>query len=283
MTAYDNPVTIELARLYSQAMTPARQSALDAWGVPSGSTGLDVGCGSGTPLIQLARRVGPSGSVTGLDNAAGQMELARQHAAQQGLSQQIALIEADFTDPLPFANGAFDWAWSENALWSTMLGDDFQTLREIARAVRPGGTVALLYGNMHRAMMLPGHLHLEHKLYLADALRWFDLGKMDPDRHFDNASQWLKHVGLQDIRVSTHLTEYAQPIPEAARKHLELSFAVLFGEHLEPFARRAGMTSNEWEAWRHLSDPQSPEYILARDDYRMVRIATLTRGRVPPI
>ncbi|MCA9858768.1 MAG: methyltransferase domain-containing protein [Thermomicrobiales bacterium] len=280
MSAWDESDVRTLAELYSLATTPARTSAIRAAGIVDGSHGVDLGCGSGVPLAQLAKTVGPDGAVTGIDNSSAQLELARERIDRDELDDRVTLIEADLTQPLPVPMGAFDWAWAENVLWPSLLGDDDRTLRALVRAVRPGGRFALLFGNFHRAFEVPGYPHLEHKIYLADGLRWFGQGAADPDRHFENAASWLRRVGLVDIQVSTHITELTQPLPVAARRHLELCFATLFGDELEPLAAQAGITPDEWALWRRLSVPSSPDYLLDRDDYRIVRISTLTTGMV---
>jgi len=135
---------------------------------------------------------------------------------------------------------------------------------------------------MHRAMLLPAHAHLEHKLYAVDAYHWFGHGaKVGPDRHFDNAGSWLRTLGLEQVTVSAHICEYTQPLPDYVRRHLELTFTQYFGTEIEEAARQYGMSDDEWKQWLRLSTASSPEYILDRPDYRLVRMMTLTTGVVP--
>jgi demethylmenaquinone methyltransferase/2-methoxy-6-polyprenyl-1,4-benzoquinol methylase len=93
---------------------------------------LDVATGTGAVAIELARRRGCR--VTGLDQSAGMLDVARRR-----LPPGIELVLGD-ADHLPFDAGSFD------ALTFTYLlryvDDPPATLSELARVVRPGGTVA---------------------------------------------------------------------------------------------------------------------------------------------
>ena len=82
--------------------------------------------------LELVRRKGCR--VVGVDQSAGMLEEARRR-----VNGRVELVEAS-AESLPFADGAFD------ALTFTYLlryvRDPAATLRELARVVRPGGTVA---------------------------------------------------------------------------------------------------------------------------------------------
>ena len=56
---------------------------------------LDLGCGCGATVIELARRVGPSGPVTGVDVSAPMLGRARERVAAAGLGQvELTLADA---------------------------------------------------------------------------------------------------------------------------------------------------------------------------------------------
>ena len=70
---------------------------------------LDVGCGTGTLAIKVARRVGRVGHVAGIDPGAQQIAYARAQAARHNISIdfQIGVIEQ-----LPFPDQTFDVVFS---------------------------------------------------------------------------------------------------------------------------------------------------------------------------
>jgi len=85
---------------------PLGTLAMERTGVSSGERVLDVGCGCGQTCLQLAERVGPDGTVRGIDISHPMLERARERARQQGLDQvsfenadaQIHRLEPSSTD-----------------------------------------------------------------------------------------------------------------------------------------------------------------------------------------
>ena len=100
---------------------------------------LDVATGTGAVALELVRQ--HDCSVVGVDRSADMLAVARARIAARGLASRIELHEAR-AEALPFADASFD------ALTVTYLlryvDDPAATLRELARVVRPGGTVAML-------------------------------------------------------------------------------------------------------------------------------------------
>jgi demethylmenaquinone methyltransferase/2-methoxy-6-polyprenyl-1,4-benzoquinol methylase len=100
---------------------------------------LDVATGTGAVALELVRQHGCS--VVGVDRSADMLAVARARVAVRGLASRIELHEGR-AEALPFADASFD------ALTVTYLlryvDDPAATLRELARVVRPGGTVAML-------------------------------------------------------------------------------------------------------------------------------------------
>src|SRR5262245_21030344 len=64
---------------------PATLTGLDIVGIAAGARCVDLGCGGGHVALELARRVGPSGHVTGIDLDEELLELARAEATARGL------------------------------------------------------------------------------------------------------------------------------------------------------------------------------------------------------
>lgn len=66
---------------------------------------LDLGCGTGSTTLDVARRLGDAGRCTGIDISRPMLELARRRAAEQGLAAEF--IEAD-AQVREFAPASFD-------------------------------------------------------------------------------------------------------------------------------------------------------------------------------
>ena len=107
-------------------------SFCDTAGVAAGQRALDVGCGSGALVAELARRLGTE-NVTGIDPSESFVEAAR--ARVRGARVLVGSAES-----LPFAGDGFDATLSQ--LVVNFLGDPARGLREMVRVTRSGGVVA---------------------------------------------------------------------------------------------------------------------------------------------
>lgn len=107
---------------------------LDWLGAPSGARWLDVGCGNGAFSEEVATRMAPA-AIQGLDPSEGQLAYAR---VRQGLAG--AEFRVGDATSLPYEDNAFDV--STMALVIAFVPDPHRAVAEMARVVRPGGTVA---------------------------------------------------------------------------------------------------------------------------------------------
>ena len=115
-----------------------------------GDTVLDLGCGTGLNFALLARAVGPSGRVIGLDRSPEMLNMARRRVRANEWAH-VRLIEADattfdpqqVTDELPTQSGGlFDGVFSSYAM---SVFDDWRPAWEQMRALlRPGGRACIV-------------------------------------------------------------------------------------------------------------------------------------------
>ncbi len=99
---------------------------------------LDIGIGPGTSALEMAR-ADPSRRHVGLDASARMLLRARERARAGGVL--LPLLRADAVR-LPVRDGAFDGATGHSILY--LVGDPAEALREVRRALRPGGRIAFL-------------------------------------------------------------------------------------------------------------------------------------------
>lgn len=89
-------------------LSPLGLHAIDALSPQTGESILDVGCGAGQSLLQLAERVGSCGKITGVDISPALLEVARRRAIGRA---QINLIECD-AQRLALPEHSFDCVFS---------------------------------------------------------------------------------------------------------------------------------------------------------------------------
>ena len=117
---------------------PMAERVLDLAGVQPADRVLDVGCGTGIVARRAAARVGPRGSVTGLDLNADMLKVAR--AVSEGSIPVIAWHPGDAAR-LPFEDGSFDVVTSQQAL--QFMPEPATVVREVRRVLSDRGRVAI--------------------------------------------------------------------------------------------------------------------------------------------
>lgn len=116
------------------------------WSNPTpGDTGLDLCCGSGDLAMMLARQVGTTGKVFGVDFSCQQLVQARQRAQNYYPPLAIDWVEADALH-LPFDDNQFDCATMGYGLRNVI--DIPQCLEELHRVLKPDARAAIL--DFHR-------------------------------------------------------------------------------------------------------------------------------------
>lgn len=127
------------AEIYEAFFVPAlfaewAERVIKAAGVQAGQRVLDVACGTGVVARAAAKRVGPAGSVVGLDVNEGMLAVARRLETAVTWRQGTA-------ESLPFDDASFDTVVSQFGLM--FFADKPAALREMVRVLRPGGKLAV--------------------------------------------------------------------------------------------------------------------------------------------
>ena len=169
---------------------------------------LDVATGTGAVAVELVRSFGCS--VVGVDQSSEMLAEARRRIALAGADPHVRLIEAR-AERLPFENASFD------ALTLTYLlryvDDPGATLHELARVVKPGGTIASLEFGVPPAALWRGLWELYVRIALPVAGRlispgWHGVGRfLGPSiRDFyaryplDRLLELWREAGIETIR-----------------------------------------------------------------------------------
>lgn len=139
MTSEASPEEIAAATAYENLFVQALFAEwpphlLAAAGAAPGDRLLDVACGTGILAREAASRVGPAGTIAGVDPNAGMLSVAAGAAPEIEWRRGTA-------EELPFDDASFDVVASQFGLM--FFADRLGALREMRRVLRPGGRLVV--------------------------------------------------------------------------------------------------------------------------------------------
>lgn len=136
---------------------------------------LDMATGTGAVALKLAQR--PGGRVVGADITRPMLSVANARAARAGLLHRLEFVECS-AEAVPFADSTFDTVIFTYLL--RYVSDVPSTVRELARVLRPGGTMLALDFAVPGPVVYPlWRLHTSLVLPLAGAVMsrsWMRVG-----------------------------------------------------------------------------------------------------------
>ena len=106
----------------------------------AGDTVLDIGCGGGNTLARMAQRV-TEGHLVGIDYAETSVEASRAFNAGLIEAGRMEILHGS-VEHLPFADGQFDAVVTVESFYFWPSPEE--SLKEVARVIRRGGTFLLL-------------------------------------------------------------------------------------------------------------------------------------------
>lgn len=168
---------------------------------------LDVACGTGGWLLEVARAYPDISLLIGVDVSGRMLEYARAQAEEQGMAERVEFVQMDALRMLEFPTGFFD-------LVNLRFGGSFlrtwdwpKLLQEFRRVLHPGGLVRLteadelpggnspalarLFGFMQEAFYRAGHSFVEDGKGMTQVFL-----------------SLLEQHGFQQVQVRTFVTEY---------------------------------------------------------------------------
>lgn len=140
-----------VASLEDRAQMPTYQAMfrtlIDVIAPRPGEAILEIGCGAGSLVRQLAQRLGNTSPITAADVNPFLLHEAEELAAAEGTAGAIRFTEGN-AEALPFDDGSFDCAYSVTVFEEC---DADRAIAEALRVLRPGGRLGLVV----RALDMP--------------------------------------------------------------------------------------------------------------------------------
>jgi SAM-dependent methyltransferase len=192
--------------LETRLSAPFSERMIELAKLTPGMRVLDVAAGRGEPALRIARKVGSSGSVLGVDLAEARLAIARARATTEGLhNTRFVVGDAESVDSF---GADFDVVTSR---WGLMyVASPVKALDAIARALSPNGVfVAAMWADPERVAWwsLPRRV----------TAKYAPMPPFDPEKpgacRFGTKERIERDFSLAGLSV-THIEEHEVPIVE---------------------------------------------------------------------
>jgi arsenite methyltransferase len=191
---------------------------------------VDIGCGPGLFVAELAQSVGPSGRIVGLDVSPDALTFARRRCVEW---PWVTFDQCDAT-ALPVADSEFDAAISVQVL--EYVADVDRALAEMHRVLRPGGRALVVESDWDALVLNADDAAQQGRILAA----WRDHA----------AHQSLPRSLAQRLRAAGFDLLRRELLPMLATSLNAYSYASGLVEFIRAFAVRPGKTSeSEAAAW----------------------------------
>ena len=134
------PKWVALQERIDAQIEPLGRLAIERSGAKAGEVVLDIGCGCGQSSLQLAQRVGPRGSVQGVDISQPMLDRARERAREHRL-ENVQFLAADAQTQV-FAAGDADLLFSRFGVM--FFADPVAAFANLRRALAPEGRLTFV-------------------------------------------------------------------------------------------------------------------------------------------
>ena len=243
--------SVEQRRLQQQAEELAEESArlLDQIALAPGSRVVEIGCGPQGCLELLSNRVGPAGSVVGIELSEHSVQLAREFLSSRRISNVEVRQGNAFETGLP--RQSFDLATARLVLVN--IPEPEKIVHEMAALVKPGGVVALHEADWTAHVCdppLPAWNRLRQVLDRYSEAKGMDLyvGR--------RIARMLRNAGLVEVQVNPLIHIYG---PDHSRRPIFLQFVNNLRDRIvsEGLISPAELAESIASLERHLGHPET--------------------------
>ena len=219
---------------------------------------LDVGCGTGGWLIEVARTYPTIPLLVGVDISDRMIEYARERAAAQQVNDRVEFRTMDALRGLDFSAGSFDLINQRLGLSFVRTWDWLNLLKEFERIARPGGVIRLTEADMVESTSAA--LTRREQILLQAFYQAGHFFALEQDGITRELAPLLQRFGLQNIQTQVHQLEYRAGTEQGR----------LFAENmahgfrtLKPFVQKWTMVPEGYdELYQQIvSEMQQPDFV----------------------
>ena len=221
---------------------------------------LDVACGTGGWLIEIAQIYPDILSLTGIDASATMLEYARSQAEAAEVSERVEFHVMDALRPLEFPTQSFDLVNHRLGMSWLRTWDWPRLLQEYRRILKPGGTVRITEVSFCTECSSAAYLQINQYYYRA----FYRAGYF-----FENAADGLIHHladllrkhGYADVQTIERPSLVDQTSPMFP---LVAADSKLLMQNIKPFLLKWGQLPEDYDLLkeRAIEDFQKPDFFI---------------------
>ena len=222
---------------------------------------LDMACGTGGWLIELAKALPTISQLVGVDISKRVIDVARARADVEQVHDRVAFHLMDALHPFAFSQDAFDLANLRFAVSFLRTWEWHQVLRELQRVTRPGGIIRMTEAD------LPDRSSSSALLQLFDLLAraYREAGKYfrpQDNGVADDLASLLEQQGLHHVQIRVYRPEVRSGTAEGQLFFEDMKY--LFRTNL-PFLRKWTRVPDDYEDLyqQMLAEMQQPNFVAS--------------------
>ncbi len=173
---------------------------------------LDVGCGTGGWLIEMAKTYPGISLLLGVDVSGRMLDFAREQAKAQQVSERVEFHIMDALRMLEFPHDYFDLVNQRFGISYLRTWDWPKLLQEYQRVTRPGGVIRVTDTSLVTESNSPALTHIG-ELWLKAFFQAGHLFTPEGDGLINQLARMLQQHGLRDVQTRSYTVEYRAGTP----------------------------------------------------------------------
>lgn len=208
----------------AKLLEPIKRRSYELMRIEPGQTILDVGCGPGIDTIEIARLVGETGYVIGIDQDPEMVSQANTYAKKTGLNGYVEHRRSE-AGALEFESGHFDACRSERLFMH--LSEPEQVMGEIVRVTKPGGWIVVVDSDWGTLSIDTSEVDVERRLarfraerVLINGYSGRRLHRLFKKQQLENVTLEISPIHLTDLTMVRYMTRQDEVEENALAKGL---------------------------------------------------------------
>lgn len=220
---------------------------------------LDVGCGTGGWLIELAKASPTASLLVGVDTSRTMLMYAREQARAQQVGERVEFHVMDALRMLEFPANYFDLVNHRFGLSWLRTWDWLKLLQEYQRVARPAGVVRITEGDTLVESSSPALMRL-NQLSLQALFQAGHFFRPDRDGLTSHLPRLLRQHGLQQVQTREQIRVHRAGTAQG--QHFAEDMKALY-QTIVPFLRKWTRVPDDYEEiyQQALAEMQQPDFV----------------------